>query len=278
MFYMNQRLLLPWQWLRPHRADASWRIMHARSYVRGSDYITLFLSVLNVKILKGKPRRVIQSLDPTRLSQSDFIDLNLSKMLHVSTTVSIRHPHSQADSKLPTFSIAFNTNDEKHRSFPADTRGFFYFVPAPHPSVHLASEVRFRITRDHDPSSFQGGSDLLLPNMTPWRIPLVVLARRSRYSGLRHLLLQDGLTTTLSLSHCAALGYSIGPKSHVIHSLGQLFALNFHENRCTVHLASADSLHKFQYHFFGERRGRGVSRVRPYAGKPGNEFTSLAES
>lgn len=155
---------------------------------------------------------------------------------------------------------------------------FFYFVPAPHPSVHLASEVRFRITRDHDPSSFQGGSDLLLPNMTPWRIPLVVLARRSRYSGLRHLLLQDGLTTTLSLSHCAALGYSIGPKSHVIHSLGQLFALNFHENRCTVHLASADSLHKFQYHFFGEQRGRGVSRVRPYAGKPGNEFTSLAES
>ena len=184
--------------------------------------------------------------------------------------------HSGDGSRSSSVLGFMQTGTMRHH-FPPGTKGFLYFIPAPHPSVQLASEVRFRITGDQNPSSFTGGSDLLYPDSTPWRIPLIALARHSRYSVLKHLLLQDGLVTTLSLNLCTGLGKSILPSSRVIHSLGQMFALDFQETLSSFHFASADSMHWIQFGFLFERREiyQKKGQIKPYAGKPGNKFVNF---
>lgn len=159
--------------------------------MRISLYLIIFLAVLNLRILKHQTgpeplRRIIHALvDPTCLSQSDLVDLSNGAVC----------ANSPEDHKQRHVSRIYYMKPDSN--FPTNTRGFLYFVPAPHPSVQLASEVRFRIARDYVPSStFATGSDLLLPDYTPWRIPLVTLARAQNHSVLRHLLLRDGLITT----------------------------------------------------------------------------------
>lgn len=206
--------------------------------------------------------RIIQTLDPSRLCQSDFVDFsNLRKPL-------VNGPLS-GDSRTR---LSFPPGDDlkgPHPPFPPDTCGFLYFLPAPHESVQLASEVRFRITGSNDPSSFVAGNDLLLPDFTPWRIPLVTLARSKQYLHLEHLLLRDGLTTRSLLGHCAALTCSIHPSARLIHSLGQLFSLNFDYQFFQFHFASASSLHYMRVSFFEDHRGtyQTAKSRTPYAGK-----------
>lgn len=152
--------------------------------------------------------------------------------------------------------------------FPTGTHGFLYFVPPPK-NVPMASEIRLRITTSHDPASFAEGRDLLLPNHTPWCIPLLNVARIPSSAGLKELLLRDGLTTTPILERCASIraqGSRIST-SRFIHSFGQNFALDFDKSTCShFHiLAPADVLPKIVYDLFVDWRGS--HKKTPYAGK-----------
>lgn len=205
--------------------------------------------------------RTIRTLDSTRLSRSDFVD--------ISNTIKVRIYDSGSHSKGETpryVEVSFRTTGRNGQCFPADTRGFYYFVPAPHTAVQLASEVRFRVTTDDDPSSFAKGNDLLNPDLTPWRIPLVTLARVSRYLVLRTLLLRDGLTTPSTLDHCAALAHSIQPQGKIIHSLGQLFSLKFQDTTAMFHFATADSMHRICWRIAQVCQVKPSKVIVPYAG------------
>lgn len=94
------------------------------------------------------------------------------------TRVKLHRAHSEG-LKSRHSTIKYMITSRSYHPFPPNTCGFFYFVPAPHQSVQLTSGVRFRVTRDNDPSSFAEGSDLLFLDHSPWRIPLANLARDS---------------------------------------------------------------------------------------------------
>lgn len=201
-------------------------------------------------------------MDPRRLSGSDWVDLSNLSRPRLNTS------HSEA-LQSPVTRIHFFEIVRGLIPFPAETHGFLYFVPAPHETAQLASEIRFRITRNNDPSSFAAGNDLLNTDFTPWHIPLVTLARRKQYLHLKQLLLQDGLTTSSLLSRCAALGHGLDPQEHIIHSLGQLFSVDCTLRTQGFHFASVDSMHNLRVCLFGDRRrvnDGGQCRV-PYAGK-----------
>lgn len=244
-----------------HRPKASlYGRIFARSY--GKVHRCCFLPSLlaltarNLEGLGGpKPLRTLQTLDATRLSRSDFVDLS-------KVTRAILYGQNV---KTQRSAIDYITTGTHHHPFPENTHGFFYFVPAPHTSVQLASEVRFRITRHDHPSSFTEGSDLLFPDGTPWRIPLAYLARGSGCSYLRDLLLQGQLVTSSSLSHCVSLPHRVDSKSRIIHSIGQIFSLNLKDLRPTVYFATEHSLHHKHLEPFLDRRR--AKPKAPYAGK-----------
>ncbi|TFY73993.1 hypothetical protein EWM64_g10019 [Hericium alpestre] len=73
--------------------------------------------------------------------------------------------------------------------FPPATHGFLYF----HPDAHnpLQSQIRFRVTQDHDPArSFSSGHDLTYGSGFTWHIPLT---RAAQSPKLREMLVRDGL-------------------------------------------------------------------------------------
>lgn len=88
---------------------------------------------------------------------------------------------------------------------------------------------------------FAAGSDLLLPNQLPWRIPLLRLASvyektetytRSASHPLGQMLLSDGLVTPELMRKCQQLVQTTTlpaglSRKFLIHSLGQLFHVSF---------------------------------------------------
>jgi hypothetical protein len=114
--------------------------------------------------------------------------------------------------------------------FPHDCRGFFYYhLPSDLPRI--AAEIRFRKTSGSDPSSFAAGSDLMLPNGIPWRIPLlmIVTSDTAKYAALRDMLLNDRLISPMFLNKCMGRYRKLPIKtsSTLLYSLGQLFHLDF---------------------------------------------------
>lgn len=218
---------------------------------------------------KMHERRIV-TLDPKRLSAPDFLDMSN----YVNFRLSISS--SGADVKFVGNDIYYyQTAIERKVSFPENTHGFLYFVPPPDipQAPPIASEIRFRITRNSDPSSFATGRDLLYPNALPWRISIVQVARLPRYSGLRHLLLQDGLTTSPILDHCTALvdgRRRFGTDGRTIYSLGQLFNVDFAAARPSFFFASGESIYPIEPVIWGERRvrmNRGKKTVSPFSGE-----------
>lgn len=158
--------------------------------------------------------------------------------------------------------------------FPEGTQGFLYCVPPPHPSLQFASEIRFRITRGQDPSLFAEGQDLRTSDFVPWCIPLASVARFPMYSGLRHLLLQDGFTNHSILERLGALigNRNLYHASHLVHCFGQPLAFDFtktNEGLCCLQSISADAFHQLSILrlFRDNRKNLGKWGEAPYAGE-----------
>ena len=203
--------------------------------------------------------RVIKTLDPSRLSRSDFLDFSNKKVLDI---YSENIPKSKSRFRF------LRQFDGQILPFPGGTQGFLYFRQ---PSRRwFASEVRFRVTRDKNPSSFASGEDLNFPDFTPWRLPIVTISLSSIYSGLRHLLLRDGLINNSIVEHCAALqskrNLRLKTSRRLIHSFGQLFSLDFQSERPEFLFLTADGIyHKKMLGFFVDQRD-GLS-LMPYTGR-----------
>ncbi|RDB31119.1 hypothetical protein Hypma_000040 [Hypsizygus marmoreus] len=153
----------------------------------------------------------ISTLDPSRLQDSDFLDLSngVSCTRLVTSTPIILHP--SASSSPPEWchsniQIYYHGKIGLRRPFPAHARGFLYYHRDPE-LPPTSGAVRFSLTPDAHASSFSAGMDLILPDgRTPWAIWLVTIANAAKYVGLKHLLLSDGLVTPELLEHCRHLG------------------------------------------------------------------------
>ncbi|KAF7981286.1 hypothetical protein HWV62_34195 [Athelia sp. TMB] len=194
-------------------------------------------------------KNYVRTLDASKLRPSDHMDL----------TGSVR-PILRFESldDVPGYAshwsqVRYSYHQGAIVPFPPDTRGFLYYHPAPSDKPDVTSEIRFRVTTADDAKAFAAGSDLLLPNGAPWRIPLLRLVgegRDSRTPSLSHLmaarLLEDGLVTKALLRKCRRLvkmtevpaGLS---RKIVIHSLGQPFPVDFAHNRVLVTFLGAES-------------------------------------
>jgi len=178
----------------------------------------------------------VQTLDPSRLDPSQFMDFSGRAAVtarFVDTTTSTS----------PWKIIYCN----RHR-FPPGTQGFLYY----HHSSSIsptAGSVRFRITESQDPATFRSGTDLLLPTELPWQIPLLAIAQPRRrkapsmYEPVRRSLLADQLISHDALEKCAKIHNAIDDTQvrvtgRIVQSLDDTFSIRFDRGYPTICLVA----------------------------------------
>ncbi|RDB29999.1 hypothetical protein Hypma_013778 [Hypsizygus marmoreus] len=183
-----------------------------------SDSSEIIKSTTTTKPKTTRHRREIFTLDPSRLQDSHFIDLNPETRNSRNSrgqypTIVAVPPSTQRTSSPParlhSLQIFYTVTSVGHH-FPENSHGFLYYHRDPNLPL-TSGAVRFRLTRDAHASSFSAGTDLMLPDgQTPWAIWLVAVASVAKYIGLKQLLLSDGLVTPELMEHCRKLVVGIG--------------------------------------------------------------------
>jgi hypothetical protein len=96
---------------------------------------------------QGRRRHVVSNLDPEKLDPADFLDLSGGG-----------HPFVHVLGKL----LYLTYRGRLSVPFPTGTHGFLYAAED--------GALRFRVTKDTDPSSFSSGHDLIRPNGQLWTL------------------------------------------------------------------------------------------------------------
>lgn len=179
--------------------------------------------------------RPIQTLIPLRLKSADFLDLSDK----CTPTVNVLLNESSGARPLEA---AVRWNSDTPTTFPPGAAGFLYYhVPPPgHP---LCGELRFRVTNDSDPQSFDSGKDLHWPDGQSWRVPMHNLLKRVKYRNIVRLLVQESLLDPATMDLAAKLRYSPLHRTPIIHSLNQPFLFYFHSDQ-TFCVSTGDSLQR----------------------------------
>ena len=89
--------------------------------------------------------------------------------------------------------VFYGSRKKVNYPFPPETHGFFYYWA--NPDIPAEGQIRFRVTRDSDPSSFANGHDLLGMDGLPWCITLFQALNISKYGPLGELLVKENLVT-----------------------------------------------------------------------------------
>ena len=151
--------------------------------------------------------------------------------------------------------------------FPPHTSGFLYYHQ-PQDAPLLVGQLRFRLTPDRLPQSFSQGKDCLTPEGDVWKIPLIVL---HHYEAHRHIYRQlrlDGFVSDALHSKLAALEFVPRNTSMLLHSLHQVFPVDFATSYLRFY-AIGDSTCRIVdiRHIFASRR----------SGEQGTPFTSAGD-
>ncbi|KAJ7458587.1 hypothetical protein FB451DRAFT_1046772, partial [Mycena latifolia] len=113
--------------------------------------------------------------------------------------------------------------------FPAHARGFFYYHSG-HQSTPLEGDIRFRVTPDDSPSSFDSGEDLPGPSGFPWTILLPQVACRRGFAWISDQLVHEKLVKRWQLWRCREVFTpgvrTIYPEYTLFH-LDSTFLVNF---------------------------------------------------
>lgn len=202
---------------------------------------TLILKYFPLLVAKpGDTFQVIDAVEPSSLMTEDFLDLSGLK------NPSIRTRFEKDKSLDLTYAFVHN----KLVPFPPRTAGFLYFHK-PLCTPNAAGEIRFRRTKWNDPNLIihERSSDLCLPNGAPWSLPLVRIAIDDRLAPLRDLILREQLVTETIMRNCeewasphAAILTDETRYNRVIHSLGQLFALDLSQEFFDIWLLTSKRL------------------------------------
>ncbi|THH13319.1 hypothetical protein EW146_g6894 [Bondarzewia mesenterica] len=206
--------------------------------------------------------RIIRSLDPLRLKATDFHDISNS----LRPRYAIEDPDSQ--SLLYTtilYEMVAMKNDGRF-TFPPGTHGFLYYV---HPTLMEAGQLRFRITKNDNPSSFAEGKDLTFSSGLPWHM---VVRSHPKYDAFLQLLRKDNLVKD---EHSANVPQIEGSNGHIsvdlrmprirtrnpiVTSFGQPFAINLRFTAFSIWVSSGKEIRAFQLQHPLKRHGRMVLR------------------
>jgi hypothetical protein len=221
-------------------------------------------------------RRTISTLHPARLSASEFLDMSARKSASIPVPTFIKGaPICFRGSKDPS---SDSNTDYIDVPFPKDTRGFLYYIPGPS-HAPAAGEIRFRVTGNRDPASFEGGHDLLYPITTlPWRITLASIARNSTLHSFLHLLQEVDHSVTRSLAE--SLGQKpterMSGRSQIIHSPGQPFFQDFSGSEFILWIVTGSTFRRFRVESPCDRRGS-TSKI-PYIGEAYSATPTVRQS
>ncbi|TBU39646.1 hypothetical protein BD309DRAFT_1003603 [Dichomitus squalens] len=177
----------------PHLPGKWSTVSHARQLTTGSRELEGD-SPQPERPKRRKKHREIRTLDPTKLTPSDYVDFSMHHQPSITIVTRPSKPNDASDPLPQGLITTVSGRVFRGRMFPPNTAGFLYYHTPPY-SPPLAGEVRFRITPSPDPASFSEGSDLLMEYGVPWKIPLLYMTGMKSYTGLHRLLLQDGLVT-----------------------------------------------------------------------------------
>ncbi len=177
---------------------------------------------------RPEPSLVIRTLQPTRLTSTDLLMINLD----ASTSVTVFSPH--ADSHTPECRLSFSKLPARHGQ-----RGWLYYHQPPS-GPPLAGEVRFRITASEGPASFASGVDAVTRSGIPWCIPLPVIALDQSYAVLRHLLTDEDRMVSRDVMREASKLSRIPERC--VHAFGQPFELSMQAGTHRVTLAGKKGL------------------------------------
>ncbi|KAF5381604.1 hypothetical protein D9615_005420 [Tricholomella constricta] len=126
----------------------------------------------------------IQTLDPSLLTASDYIDIAGKKWTSV---------------RLPGFALfRYGFAERAYRPFPPNARGFMYWHQDPSLPPTTAA-LRFRLTSGPDPALFPSGTDLrLYAGTSLWSIGIPRIATCAIYAPVKdHLIAQRLVDPTL---------------------------------------------------------------------------------
>ncbi|KDQ57779.1 hypothetical protein JAAARDRAFT_275339 [Jaapia argillacea MUCL 33604] len=201
-----------------------------------------------------------QTLDPEKLSRTDFVDLSGRGEVNLRQKLRFRYAPGRGARTL---------------RFPENTQGFFYFHRPPQAPA-LASTIRFRITDSPNPSRFSFGHDLLLPNQTPWQLQMVSVLSTRAYPYFTNLLVKDGLIDRRLLRRLDR-PISLRRASTVLHSLHQPFLLDFsHYHFYLWVVANDEGIHHVDFTDF--RKDRRPLALNPTCTGTGMVRFELSES
>jgi hypothetical protein len=219
--------------------------------------------------------RRIQSLDPSRLLPSDFIDLSSWR------EPSIRATPKSGEQAKAGYRLRYSTLRRSAMPFPDKTQGFMYYHNPLHDVLPISGQVRFRLTASKDPFTFAAGTDLLTPSGLLWRIPLMAIAQdveqQQGCNALQQLLLDDKLVTMDVLRQCIRIRCAPHCRpsnaSRIVHTLGDPFPVKFaNSTAIAISVVTNDSYHRVLLHDLFAQGYQGVDHVRPFSGKPPRPF------
>jgi hypothetical protein len=218
-------------------------------------YPTLLLWQL-ARISRFCQTRRIHTLNPAKPSSSDFLDL--SGCLAARVPVSI-------DQKTRSVALGFKNEKGAFVSFPSSTQRFLYYRSGPS-YAPVAGELRFCVTSDVNPASFDHGHDLEdSVTALPWNYSLAALVVGPSYARLISLLLIEGdsdLSTAIAALQEAPIRYN--GHTSIIHSSEQLILLNLAQTHMKFHIAHGNTITQAELHPLRDRRlGR---TTPPYKG------------
>lgn len=215
----------------------------------------------------SKGSTFVSTLDPKRLVSSDFIDLAGLR----SKSFIVAPPSQPRSSRLPRLTRVSSVEIHfigdgtpvAHRPFPAEAQGFFY-VHRPPQVPPIAGTLRFRVTRDPDPSSFESGYDLIGNDHLPWNRPLPSIVR-GEHPILAHQLLADQLVDEETLVEASKI--PVNARSVLVSSVYEPFPLSFHHRGSKIWVPTklGSLAPVFFKGMFEERRGEKVTI--PYMGE-----------
>ena len=171
---------------------------------------------------------VVSTLDPNKFAEKK------QRRLHIGDQVSFR-PY------IPHHSLRYNSqwcslfyDQSTYPLYPPDTSAFLYYFTSPE-KPRIAGELRLRVASSDDITSFESGSDLLLPDGQTWSRPLYVLSKfyGFLYNILREdRLVSDDLDTVLSTFPSKKLKYAL---RQLLYTLNDTFIVDFSsEPNCFV--------------------------------------------
>lgn len=165
---------------------------------------------------------IVSTINRETLRRSDFVAFRERTTIGVYTPSSAAASATMLDVKLGTrfgySRLWYYSIGSIWQKFPNLGGGFFYYHISPgQPSI--SGELRFRVTPNNDPASFDGGYDLTLPGGYYWRTQLLAMP-----TGLRDLAFQDELITARDLALVSPSQRSDG---NMLFYLGQPFWFDF---------------------------------------------------